>query len=120
MLWHDDPTGELGASWGVKERLRMLLAGTDPAAAEDARMRLGLAVLAADTEETWKRWGTINAWWPEIQTFIDTRVTNARTEAPNTAVKHIKGTGRGYRNPTTTNPYVSCCAAHGEHLGVHP
>jgi hypothetical protein len=26
------------------------------------------------------------------------RVTNARTEAANTAIKHIKRTGRGYRN----------------------
>lgn len=26
---HDDPTGEIGAAWGVKERLRMLLACTD-------------------------------------------------------------------------------------------
>ena len=32
------------------------------------------------------------------ETFIDTRVTNARTEAANTGIKHIKRTGRGYRN----------------------
>ena len=30
--------------------------------------------------------------------FITSRVTNARTEAANTAIKHIKRTGRGYRN----------------------
>ncbi len=34
----------------------------------------------------------------EIETFIETRVTNARTEAANTAIKQIKRTGRGYRN----------------------
>lgn len=32
------------------------------------------------------------------QTFIATRVTNARTEAVNTAIKQIERTGRGYRN----------------------
>jgi hypothetical protein len=95
---HDDPTGELGAAWGVKERLRQLLATTDVAAADTARGLLGVAVVAADTEECWKLWNTINAWWDEIETFIETRVTNARTEAANTAIKQIKRTGRGYRN----------------------
>lgn len=95
---HDDPTDELGAAWGVKERLRMLLATTDLDAADHARGMLGLSVVSADMPETWKLWNTINAWWDEIETFIETRVTNARTEAANTAIKHIKRTGRGYRN----------------------
>lgn len=95
---HDDPTDELGAAWGVKEHLRILLATTDLAAADTARGLLGIAVVAADTDECWKLWNTINAWWTEIETFIETRVTNARTEAANTMVKQIKRTGRGYRN----------------------
>jgi len=41
---------------------------------------------------------TIDAWRPEIDTFITTRVTNARTQAANTTIKHIKRTGRGFRN----------------------
>lgn len=52
----------------------------------------------ADTDETTRLWDTLNAWWPAIEVFITTRVTNARTEAANTAIKHIKRTGRGYRN----------------------
>ena len=95
---HDDPTGELGAAWGVKERLRMLLATTDLDAADHARGLLGIAVVAADMAECWKLWNTITAWWTEIETFIETRVTNSRTEAANTMVKQIKRTGRGYRN----------------------
>jgi transposase len=31
--------------------------------------------------------------------LIEQGVTNARTEAANTNIKHIKRTGRGYRNP---------------------
>lgn len=50
-------------------------------------------------DETWRLWETVNAWWDEIETFTETRVTNARTEAANTSIKHIKRTGRGYRNP---------------------
>jgi len=52
-------------------------------------------VLAADMPETWRLCETINDWWDEIETFIETRVTNARTEAANTGIKR---TGRGYRN----------------------
>jgi hypothetical protein len=40
----------------------------------------------------------VNDWWDEIEAFTETRVTNARTEATNTVIKHIKRTGRGYRN----------------------
>jgi len=98
VLHHDDPSGEIGAAWGVKERLRMLLACTDLDAADTARGHLGIAVVAADMDETWRLWGTVNAWWDEIETFIETRVTNAKTEAANTSIKHIKRTGRGYRN----------------------
>jgi len=94
----DDLTCELGAAWGVKERLRLLLACRDLDAADTARGLLGITVVAADMDECWKLWHTINAWWDEIETFIETRVTNARTEAANTAIKQIKRTGRGYRN----------------------
>src|SRR5699024_5228098 len=38
---------------------------------------------------------TIHTWWPQIETFIETRVTNAKTEAANTTIKQIKRTGRG-------------------------
>ena len=62
-------------------------------------MILGGYAVAADMEETWRLWATIEAWWPEIETLITHRVTNARTEAANTGIKHIKRTGRGYRNP---------------------
>lgn len=98
VLHHDDPTGEIGAAWGVKERLRMLLASENTDAADTARGLLGVAVTGADMPETWRLWDTINHWWDEIETFIDTGVTNARTEAANTAIKQIKRTGRGYRN----------------------
>jgi transposase len=98
VLTTDDPTGQIGAAWDVKERLRLLLACTDFDAADTARGLLGIAVLAADMPETWRLWHTSNAWWDELETFIETRITNAKTEAANTLVKHIKRTGRGYRN----------------------
>ena len=42
----------------------------------------------------------MDSWWTEIGTFIDTRVTNAHTEAANVTIKTIKRTGRGYRSHT--------------------
>lgn len=51
----DDPTGELGAARGGKERLRLVLACRDLDAADTARGLLGIAVLAADTDETRQR-----------------------------------------------------------------
>ncbi|WP_245703278.1 ISL3 family transposase [Raineyella antarctica] len=94
----DDPTGELGAAWGVKEGLRLLLHTTTLQAARQAWTRLEDWVEAADTDETRRLWNTLNVWWSAIEVFITSRVTNARTEAANTAIKHIKRTGRGYRN----------------------
>lgn len=52
VLAHDDPIGKLGAAWGVKERLRMLLACTDLQAGDTARGILGCAVPGADMPET--------------------------------------------------------------------
>ena len=53
---HDEATGEIGAAWGVKERVRMLLASTDLDAADTARGQLGITLLAADMTETWRLW----------------------------------------------------------------
>jgi transposase len=94
----DDPTDELSAAWGVKEQLRRLLKVDTVEQARHAKMLLGCYVLAADMDETWRLWTTINAWWSEIEVLIATGVSNARTEAANTTIKMIKRTGRGYRN----------------------
>jgi transposase len=95
----DDPTHELSAAWGVKEQLRRLLKVQTVEQARHEKMILGCYVLAADMEESWRLWATIEAWWPAIEVLIEYRVSNARTEAANTGIKQIKRTGRGYRNP---------------------
>lgn len=98
VLAADDPTGQIGAAWGVKERLRMLLATTDLTAAATAHAAFEATVTAAAIPEADQLAETIRTWWPQIETFIETRVTNAKTEAANTTIKQIKRTGRGYRN----------------------
>ncbi len=94
----DDPTNEIGAAWGVKERLRQLLAEHDP---DRIRHKLWLfydAAAAADMPETTRLAETIQTWWPQIEAFLRLRVTNARTEGTNRVIKQIKRVGCGYRN----------------------
>ncbi|MCA1693631.1 MAG: ISL3 family transposase [Actinobacteria bacterium] len=95
----DDPTDEIGAAWGIKEQLRRLLTSGSLADAHEQKMLLGAYVLAADMPESNRLWHTLTDWWPAIEVLLVTGVTNARTEAANTTIKHIKRTGRGYRNP---------------------
>jgi len=98
VLRHDDPTDEIGAAWGVKERLRQLLAEHDP---DRVRHRLWVfydAAATADMPETTRLAETIQTWWPAVAAFLQLRVTNARTEGGNRVIKQIKRVGCGYRN----------------------
>jgi hypothetical protein len=82
----------------VQTKPHLWVACTDLDTADTTRGLLGITLVAADLPEAWRLWETINDWWDEIEIFIETRVTNARAEAANPAIKHIKRTGRGYRN----------------------
>jgi transposase len=61
-----DPTNEVGAAWGVKERLRMLLAESE---ASKIRRRLAdfyHAAIDAQLPEATRLAETIQTWWPAI------------------------------------------------------
>ena len=90
-------------SWaphGSKEGVRLILASTTVEQARTAKARFDAWATAAGTNETTRLAAPITAWWPHIEVTITTSVTNARTETANTTIKHIKRTGRGYRNNT--------------------
>jgi transposase len=40
---------------------------------------------------------TIETWWPAVRVFLQTGLTNARTEGTNRLIKHIKRTACGFR-----------------------
>ena len=42
---------------------------------------------------------TVDTWWPEINPFVTTGITNARTEGYNRLVKQVKRAACGFRNP---------------------
>ncbi len=93
-----DPTGELGAAWGVKERLRLLLAETEPSTIRWRLADFYDAVIDADMPETTRLAVTVQAWWPAILTALTEQVSNARTEGFNRIIKQVKRVGCGYRN----------------------
>ena len=99
VLANDDPTQQIGAAWGIKEQLRLLLKTTTLSEAAAARATFDQYVTWAQMPEATRLKKTIDAWWSEIETFIETRATNAKTEAGNVTIKNIKRTGRGYRSP---------------------
>jgi transposase len=94
----DDPTGEIGAAWGVKERLRMLLAATDRHTVADRLHRFHETVLTADLPEATRLAETLDAWWPKTLGFLETRITNAGTEDTNRMVKDAARIAFGFRN----------------------
>jgi transposase len=91
-------TGKLQAAWLVKEQLRTLLATGSLADAAAARDQLQALVVKAVKPETNRLWRTVCRWWKEIEVPIVTGATTAKVEDNNTAIKHIKRTGRGFIN----------------------
>ncbi len=98
MLRRDDPTDEIGAAWGVKELLRQLLAARDRHTISHRLHHFGQAVLAADMPETTRLAETVDARWPQILGFLQTRITNAGTEGTNRLVKDAARTAFGFRD----------------------
>ena len=98
MLDDHDPTNEIGAAWGVKERLRMLLAESEPS---KIRWRLADfydAAIDAQLPEATRLAETIQTWWPAILVALTEDASNARTEGFNRIIKQTKRVGCGYRN----------------------
>jgi transposase len=97
-----DPTGQILTAWIAKEELRALCAlaarGGEPG---EIRTRLwafyrwcadaGIPELTTLAE-------TIETWWPAVLVFLQTGLTNARTEGTNRLIKHVKRTACGFRN----------------------
>jgi transposase len=98
MLDTADPTGEIGAAWAVKERLRMLLTEHEPSRIRRRLAAFYEAAVDADLPEATRLAGTIQTWWPAILVALTERVTNARTEGFNRIIKQVKRAGCGYRN----------------------
>jgi len=101
-LIDSEPSGQVLTAWIAKEELRTLLA---LARTDQPRDQIAAQLYtfyswcaASNVEELHTLAGTVETWWPEIETFIDTGITNARTEGLNRLVKQVKRSGCGFRN----------------------
>jgi transposase len=97
-----DPTGQILSAWIAKEELRALCATAARGGHRDEIHRrlwmfyrwcadAGIPELTTLAE-------TIETWWPAIEVFLRTGLTNARTEATNRLIKQVKRAACGFRN----------------------
>jgi transposase len=98
MLNRCDPTKEIGAAWGVKERLRLLLAEHEPSKIRRRLADFYDAAIDAQLPEATRLAETIQTWWPAILVALTEDISNARTEGFNRIIKQTKRVGCGYRN----------------------
>jgi transposase len=105
-MWNDlidnDPTDEIVTAWIAKEELRRLL---HAAARGGHRHEIHTRLYDfyswcadADIPELTTLAQTIETWWPAVEVFLTTQITNARTEGFNRQIKHVKRAAYGFRN----------------------
>ena len=106
-MWNDlvegDPSGQILTAWIAKEELRGLLAlaRTSPARHVIAAHLGDFYTWCANTDipELHRLATTVETWWPEIERFLHTGLTNARTEGINRIIKDVGRRACGFRNP---------------------
>ena len=98
----EDPSAQILSAWIAKEELRTLLStvrvGGDAHLTRHRLHRLLTWCVDSQIPELVTLAATVDAWWPEIDAFVRTGITNARTEGYNRLVKQVKRVGCGYRN----------------------
>lgn len=101
-LIDSEPSGQVLTAWIAKEELRALLklarTGAHRDQIQDRLHRFYAWCADADIDELNTLATTVESWWPAIEAFIDTGITNARTEGINRLVKQVKRSACGFRN----------------------
>jgi transposase len=100
------------AAYIAKEKLRDLLAlaRTGPDRHRISQRLFALYDWCAHTglPELERLAATIEQWWPAIEAFLHTRITNAASEGVNRVVKLVARNAYGFRNPTNQRLRVRC------------
>jgi len=106
-LIDSDPSAQILTAWIAKEELRKVLALARTGARRDqiaARLYDFYHWCAhADIDELNTLASTVETWWPAIEAFIDTGITNARTEGINRLLKQVKCSACGFRNTANSH-----------------
>jgi transposase len=97
-----DPTAQILSARIAKEELRTLLStvrvGGDAHLTRHRLHRFLAWCIDSQIPEPLTLAATVDTWWPEINAFITTGITNAKTEGYNRLVKQVKRAGCGFRN----------------------
>jgi transposase len=102
MITDEDPSAQILSAWIAKEELRTLLStvrvGGDPHLTRHRLHRFLTWCIDSQIPELLTLAATVDTWWPEINAFVTTGITNAGTEGYNRLVKQVKRAGCGFRN----------------------
>lgn len=105
---------EILAAWIAKEELRVLLAlaRTNASRHQISHHLWTFYQWCADTDiaELHRLARTIQAWWPQIEAFILTGVTNAASEGINRLIKLEARNAFGFRNPVNQRLRSHCAS----------
>jgi transposase len=98
----EDDTGQILSAWIAKEELRTLLStvrvGGDPHLTRHRLHRFLTWCIDSQIPELLTLATTIDTWWPEINAFVTTGITNVGTEGYNRLAKQVKRVACGFRN----------------------
>lgn len=99
-------------TWIAKERLRDLLATarTSPDRERIGHLRWKFLTWCADSDipEVRQLATTVDRWWAEIEAFIHTGHSNAKSEGINRMIKLVARAAHGFRNPTNQRLRTRC------------
>jgi transposase len=105
---------EILAAWIAKEELRTLLslARTGASRHQISHRLWTFYQWCADTDitELHRLARTIQAWWPQIEAFIHTGITNAASEGVNRLIKLEARNAFGFRNPVNQRLRSRCAS----------
>lgn len=97
-----DPSGQILLAHIAKDELRQLLSaahqGVDNSEIRRRLYRFYMWCADAKIPELTRLATTIEAWWPAVLAFVQTGLTNARTEGYNRLVKQVERVACGFRN----------------------
>lgn len=103
---------EILAAWIVKEELRRLLAlaRTHPTRTQISGQLYRFYTWCAETDipELHRLATTIQTWWPQIEAFLHTGITNATSEGVNRVIKLETRNAYGFPNPTNQRLRSRC------------
>jgi len=124
-MWNEcmdaDESGQVIAAWIAKEELRGLLAtaarGGNRADIAHHKYRFHAWCAQVDIPEVTALAETIETWWPEIEAFCRTRITNAGTEGVNRLIKTSPGAPAASETPRTIDAGYGSTAL-GNHAGT--